>query len=136
LFFKKAKRSMKIGYDLIGDSILPAKGFFIFNFLEMFIDFEKIEEIKQKQVKFYENNIVTDVPYSEDDKSKLMAYPIVLPIKIANQTLKRIRDMGLLLDFELNDSKWSKKHKIIYLPLGPHISNANLQEIIEKVSLI
>jgi len=42
----------------------------------------------------------------------------------------------LLLDFELNDSKWSKKQKIIYLPLGPYLTKDNLSEIADKLILV
>ena len=72
-FSIKANQVMKIGYDLIGDSILPARGFFVFNFLQQFIDFKKIEQIKMKQIEFYEEtlsnlpkNIFQKVPYKAE----------------------------------------------------------------------
>ncbi|MFA6016850.1 MAG: hypothetical protein WC744_02080 [Patescibacteria group bacterium] len=130
----KANLFMKIGYDLIGDSILPARGFFVFNFLQQFIDFEKIRRIKRRQVEFYEKNIYATIPYLDFDKGEMMAYPLVLPINIAGKVLKQIRGRGLLLNFELNDSVWSKKHKIIYLPLGPHLSENNLKYITSCIS--
>lgn len=132
-FAKQAQKTMKIGYDLIGDSILPARGFFIFDFLQQHIDFEKIRQIKRKQVEFYEKNIPTTVPYQDFDKGEVIAYPLVLPIKTADKILEQIRDQGLLLDFELNDSRWSKKQKIIYLPLGPYITVQRLEQIVDKI---
>lgn len=139
-FSLKANQIMKIGYDLIGDSVLPARGLFVFNSLQQFIDFEKIRQIKRKQVEFYEHkltnfpkNIFQKISYSESDKGELMAYPLVLPINIADKTLKQIQDRGLLLNFELNDSVWSKKYKIIYLPLGPHLKKRDLEEVINKI---
>lgn len=139
----KAKQLMKTGYNLIGDSILPAHGFFVFNFLQQFIDFKKLRQIKRKQIEFYENalinlprNIFQEVTFKNSDKDEMMAYPLILSIKNAKNILNKIRVNGLLLDFELDDSQWSKKHKIIYLPLGPHITKDNLEEIVNKLILI
>ena len=124
-FFKitnKARKTMKTGYDLIGDSKKPATGFFLFAFIQKFINIDKIKTIKETQVEFYEKNIKTNIPYSANDKSELMAYPIRLPL---------ISTPPSPFDFELNDSKWSKKQKIIYLPLGPYLNNQDLQKIVE-----
>ena len=56
LFAEQANQIMKSGYDLIGDSVLPARGFCLFKFLLDFIDPEKIKAVKKKQVEFYIEN--------------------------------------------------------------------------------
>jgi len=136
-FANKANKIMKTGYDLIGNNLLPARGFFVFNFLQQFVDAEMIRQTKIKQVDFYEKrlinlpkNIFQKVPYNDSDKAELIAYPLVLPIDAADKILYQIQGQGLMLDFELNDSQWSKKQKIIYLPLGPHIKECDLEEIV------
>lgn len=136
-FTCKAQRTMKIGYDLIGDSFLPARGWPIFDFFQQFLDVDKIKSVKRKQVEFYEEklaNLPKDIfqkaHYTDRDKTELMAYPLVLPLKSAAATLKKIRSQGLLLNFELNDNQWSKKQKIIYLPLGMHVKESHQQKII------
>lgn len=140
-FIIKANQTMKTGYDLIGDSLLPARGFFIFNFLQQFLDFEKIKQIKRKQVELYEKelsnlpaNIFQKVPYKNSDKGELIAYPLVLSLETANKTLEKIRLQGLLLNFELDDSQWSRKQKIIYLPLGPHLSDDHLKFVFQAIN--
>jgi len=134
----KANKIMKTGYDLIGNSIKPARGFFIFDFLQQFIDIENIQRKKRDQIEFYEKkladlpeNIFQKVPYENSDKAEMVAYPLVLSIKNAANILSTIRRKGLLLDFELDDSQWSKKQKIIYLPIGPYLTNRNMNKIVD-----
>lgn len=121
---------MKSGYKLIGDSVLPARGFVIFGFLQQFIDYEKVRIIKLKQIEFYEmalknlpKNIFEKVPYLHSDKYQMMAYPLVLPLGLNNSPL----------NFELDDSKWSEKQKIIYLPIGPHLDESHLNKIVKRL---
>ena len=135
-----AKIVMKKGYNLIGDSLLPSSGFSVFNFLQQLVDIKKIEKIKEQQVKYYQqqlklkdSNQYITVPFSKNDWKKLNSYPLVLPLTTANQTLQKIKDKGLMLDFELNDSLWSKKNKIISLPLGPYLSQKNLKDVVKCV---
>ncbi|MBI5127031.1 hypothetical protein HZA76_01080 [Candidatus Roizmanbacteria bacterium] len=139
-FADKANRSMKIGYDLIGDNFLPARGSFVFSFLQQFIDFEKIKKTKKRQVEFYEkklsnlsSKIFQKVPYSKSDKSELIAYPLILPIDNASKILRLIHHQGLMFNFELNDSVWSRKQKMIYLPLGPHITERNFELVVSTI---
>ena len=110
---------MKVGYNLIGDSKKPARGFFLFNFLQQYLDIRKIKLVKRKQVEFYEKKLkflprsfFQKVYYDNNDKGELIAYPLILPIKIAHKIKRKIEGEGLLLDFELNDSKWSKNKKL------------------------
>jgi len=140
-FSNCANYFMKVGYDLIGDNAKPARGFFLFNFLQQYLDIRKIKLVKRKQVEFYEKklkflseNFFQKVPYDDKEKGELIAYPFILPIKIAQKIKRKIKGEGLLLDFELNDSKWSKKQKIIYLPLGLHISESQLGRISEIIN--
>lgn len=132
-----AEKIMIKGYDVIGRSKLPAKGFHIFNLLQKHINLEKIYGIKQKQVELYESNLhkllPIETPYRKSDKKEMRAWPIVLDIKHAYRVLGYLRKKGLIVRFELDDSIWSKKQKIIYLPLGPHINNRQQLSIINIV---
>ena len=138
---KMAENLMKIGYDLIGDSKDAAPGFFVFNYLQQFLDFEKIKTIKEKQVIFYENNLknLTNYlqipPYLKSDRRELIGFPLIINNKIANKYISLLRRKGLLVRAELSDSQWSKKHKIIYLPLGLHINRKQQKQICAFVLL-
>lgn len=130
---KLANYYMKVGYNLIGDSLKPAPGFIIFNWLERFINNEKIKEVKKNQIEIYEKRIKSNVPYTQKDKRELIAYPIVLSLNKAGKILTQIRKNGLYLNFELNDSQWSKKQKIICLPLGPHLKDEDINNICQII---
>lgn len=54
--------------------------------------------------------------------------------KINSVFLKKLRKEGLLIRFELDDSPWSQTRKVIYLPLGPHVSHADIMWIIDTVT--
>jgi hypothetical protein len=124
--FTLAEKLMLIGYDLIGDSILPAKGSYIAKFLAVRLDSRKIEETKNEQVIYYEKELGKILPIklsiSDKDKRKMRGFPVVLSQKNAKNILNFLRGNGLLVRFELNDSGWSKKQKIIYLPLGIYMT--------------
>jgi hypothetical protein len=124
-----AEKLMLRGYDLIGDSLMPARGFLIFEKLEEYLDIERIEKIKKEQVKFYEENLKFPMIYTVIDKGKMRGYPLILKKEIANEFLNNIRSKGLMLRFELNDCEWSQKQKIIYLPMGPYLKKSELSKI-------
>lgn len=135
-FAGNANKMMKKGYDLIGDSMLPARGFFLFGLIQRYLDIDKIKKIKKSQIEFYENGLknlrekkITLASYFQSDKKEMIGFPLVISLGIADKTLEAIRKQGLLLDFELNDSIWSKKQKIIYLPIGLHLSNDDIKRI-------
>jgi len=136
--YLSAEKLMIKGYDLIGDSILPAKGLPLFKVLEQFLDYDKISKIKTEQANFYEerlkNIIKNPVAYKKSDFGKMMAWPVILNIETAPKILEKIRSKGLIIRFELNDSVWSKNQKIIYLPMGPHITHSDQMRVCKIVT--
>lgn len=132
-----ANNLMMDGYDLIGDSNLPARGFFLFDQIQKFINYEKVGDIKKTQIEYYEEKLNKSLPvkihYSNNDKTQMRAWPVVLQINRADRVLNFLRQRGLIVRFELNDSVWSKKQKIIYLPLGPHLNPQDLTDICSLV---
>ncbi len=136
--FLSAEKLMIKGYDLIGDSILPAKGLFPFKILEEFLDHNKIERINIEQASLYEDKLknITKNPiaHQKSDFERMMAWPIVLDKETADKTLKYIRSKRLLIRFELNDSTWSKNQKIIYLPMGPYITHSDQMKVCQIIT--
>jgi hypothetical protein len=133
-----SEKLMINGYNIIGDAKLPAKGLFIFGFLQKYINYDKIYEIKRRQVELYEEELQhllpIKVPYNELGKKELRGWPIVMDTKYASNVLNYLRANGLIIRFELNDSIWSKRQKIIYLPLGLHINKQQQLEVTKLVA--
>lgn len=125
-FGRIAERLMLKGYSVIGDSVLSAKGPFPANLLGSRINIKRVRDIKKRQAIYYEKELGRFLPVkiklSDDDKANLRAYPLILDKEPAGRILKFLRTNGLLVRFELNDSGWSRKQKIIYLPLGIQIT--------------
>lgn len=133
-----AEKNMITGYNLIGDSKWPAGGWGLFNVFNHFINFDKIARNKTGQVEIYEKYLKhilpVTIPYLKSDKGKMRAWPIVFKNKVqATKVLNSLRGNGLVVRFELIDSVWSQKYRVIYLPLGPHLKSAQIMEICDLV---
>ena len=117
-----AEKLMLRGYDLIGDSASAARGGVPAEFLSRRININKIQNIKMHQVTRYESELGKTLPVKlyipDGNKKHLRGFPVILPTSHALKTLRSLRKGGLLVRFELDDSLWSQKQKIIYLPLG------------------
>lgn len=126
LFARCAERLMLRGYDRIGDALLSARGCYLFEALLPYLNFDKIYAVKNQQVAFYEKEldsiIPVKLPYKDSDRQELRGWPIVLPLTVAEPVLHYLRSHGLFVRFELDDCLWSARQKIIYLPLGLHMS--------------
>ncbi len=136
-FQKSAERLMIKSYSLIGDSILPARGLALGKFFSDRLNISFIQKMKRQQVNYYESNLKDIIPANlkiiNKDKKHLRGYPLILPVNYANEILSYLRNNGLMVRFELNDSSWSQKQKIIYLPLGPYLKLKNLIDIVSLV---
>lgn len=135
-----SESAMLAGYDVIGDQPLSAAGWPVFSFLSRHINTPRIEHAKQKQVELYESllqnfpqEIGSALPYEPDDRGLLRHWPLRLELATAPQFLARLREQGLMVRFELNDSVWSRSHKIIYLPLGLHLAPSHIEHICQLV---
>ncbi len=132
---KIAERLMIMGYDIIGDAKLPARGPAIGKFFSERLNISTIQNVKSLQVKFYQDNLKDVFPMnirmSDKDKKHLRGYPFLLPLNRAKKILNYLRKHGLMVRFELDDSPWAKKQKIFYLPLGIYISDKQLIKIVK-----
>ncbi len=133
----KAKKFMQKGYDLIGDSQRAATGPWFFNFLSQFLSIKTIEEIKKQQVNCYQgllqscwaNDILYQIHFDQVDGGKLRGFPVGIAAKNADRYLPQLQKNQLAWKYELDDCPWSKRQKIIYLPLGPHIELKEIELI-------
>jgi hypothetical protein len=134
-----AEKVMLIGYEIIGDSQFSGHGLSFFKFLSRHIDFEKIAKAKIKQVNKYETLLVSiwqspkvfKIEVDQNDYGNLRAFPVGLNLDTAPEILKKLRAKGLLVRFELDNFGWTKKQKVIYLPLGPHLNDKDIEVVAE-----
>lgn len=125
-FGKLAQWFMLRGYDIIGDEKKAGNCPGFFADLYMKLDFERIKSVKKTQVQEYKKNIKQNhmyyVPqFSPEDEAELRGYPIIVSKKKSKEIISLLRDKGLLIRAELEDSKWTQDKTIFYLPLGLHI---------------
>ncbi len=134
-----AETAMMKGYDLIGTSRLASPGSWIMERLIGRIAILKIEESKANQAKMYHDGL-GEISVSKkmwtpkidpNESGQLRGYPLILSLEIADRLLSNLRAEGILLRFELNDSPWSERQKIIYLPMGIHINNEDIEYVIK-----
>lgn len=132
-FQKIAEKLMIKSYRLIGDSILPARGHLTQKYFSDRLDISRIQKTKRQQAIYYEENLGGCLPVkleiSDKNKRHLRGYPVILPSARAGKILRYLRDRGLMVRFELDDSPWAKKQKIFYLPLGVYIGGKQLKEV-------
>jgi hypothetical protein len=132
-----AEKIMLVGYELIGDSKLSAKGSFLGSFLSNRISIRNIENIKKVQVGYYEKKLRRYLPIKlsilDEDKKHIRGYPVILSNSNSLDILNYLRNEGLLVRFELNGSRWSDKQKIIYLPLGLQMTVKQQDEVCHLV---
>lgn len=136
-----AEKAMIAGYDVIGDSYQSGTGWPVAKLLAQHLDILKIETAKQRQVALYKKYLspLWEDPrffapaFPHSDAGKLRGFPVGLRLKTADAILKKLRQKGLLVRFELNDSVWSKKNKVVYLPLGPYLNNNDITSLAQLV---
>lgn len=133
-----AERLMLIGYNRIGknEHSAPIPGVFIR--LWSHIDIERIWGVKRAQVSIYMQRLgdvlsrderVFSIWRRPTDDAHLRGFPVGLVRGTAHELLGRLRDAGLLVRHELDDSPWSMRQKVIFLPLGPYLDDSDIHSV-------
>jgi hypothetical protein len=132
----KAEKTMEKGYDLIGDSLLPARGWIIFRFLFDHIDQAWIRQIKRSQIMIYEKLLGKNfkTPYLATDRNEIRGWPLIFDdFHLANIILLNLRSAGNVVYFSLEGCKWTNKHKLLCLPLGPQVRSRDIIDICQII---
>ena len=138
---KLAEFAMRQGYEVIGDHKLSACGFSGMAWLSRKLNYKKIYENKVEQVQLYKKLLTPlfkqqqtliskyffEIPFLDLDYSQLRGFPLGINLEFAESFLQTIRSKNLLLRFELNDGAWSNNQKIVYLPMGLHVKNKDIE---------
>jgi hypothetical protein len=136
-----AERAMIRGYNIIGSARLPSPGMRVMELLAQKIPIRRIKHIKEKQAQLYVKNLQMILQNThfwlpsmdESDYKNLRGFPLIIDLEIADRFLTYLRSHGILVRFELNDSLWSKRQKIVYLPMGLHVSSKDVERITDLV---
>jgi hypothetical protein len=136
-----AESAMLAGYDLIGDARLASPGIMLLRGLVDHLDYKGIRAIKKRQATHY-REALKDLLKSdnfwlptmdESDFAELRGFPLIMTLSSADIFVSYLRAKGIMIRFELSDSSWSKKQKIVYLPMGIHLSDQELTSIVATI---
>ena len=133
---RQVEIAMQRGYDLIGDHRLPSSAPRFFRHL-LSAQSRFDQQTNHQQAKLYHQLLenlwtkpgIIKIPMKQADWQELRGFLVGLEPTIAPQFLAKLRSSGILLRFELNDSPWSKEQKIVYLPMGLHITTENIRQV-------
>ena len=137
LYNLKAEAAMLTGYLEIGSKEYSSPGMSIMSWLSSMIAVDQIRKSKDWQAKKYIRELqglTSDGLFwlprmNEADYQNLRGFPLIINLKIADKFLKHLRGSGVLVRFELDDSLWSKGQKIVYLPMGIHLDEEDIEHV-------
>ncbi|MCC7304238.1 hypothetical protein IT418_02385 [bacterium] len=122
--------------DLIGDEKVSAP---LPNFFLHIIDtipVAWIEKIKTEEYRIYEEllsplfgDTIWTMPAAAKHSNTLRGYPVIMESRYAQKFISECQKQGFFTISELDDCQWAEKQKIFYLPLGPHLSFRDIQNI-------
>lgn len=127
--------------DIIGDSTRGYRGFPIWAYLHRYINFSKIAACKAKQVSVYQSKLdkLLEVPelqkyfyritYNSTDTGSLHVFPVGLRMPLSQSALHWLHASGAVVWQKFPDAPWSTDKGVLFLPLGFHVSEADIQHV-------
>lgn len=122
--------------DIIGDPLTPARGIPWPLLFSDRIDTARIARRKSEQVMKY-RNLLTGLPahlayrvrIRPQDYGHLHAYPVGLYGKAQPAFIRYLHRHGVVVWHKYPDTAWSRKHSVLYLPLGFHVRDGHIRHI-------
>jgi len=141
---KIADKTLAKHNDLIGDSLVSAPLPMFFAKIYSYFAIEKIFEVKMSQYRRYLDALSAEFEkYSwldelstieEINYGRVRGFPIFIREGKVVDFLASAEKMGLLLFTQLDDlMDKGQKFRLVLLPLGPHLSDSALKNIIKRV---
>lgn len=120
--------------DLIGDAHTPQRNFSFFGAISDWFDIQKIAQKKIHQVNLYEKLFPTTqylyrIQIQRSDYGNLHAYPIGV-MGHPNGLIEYLHSKGIIVWYKFPDSPWSRQQQVLFLPLGFHIRDIDIQCIL------
>lgn len=132
----KAEKLLQKHDNHIGDEL---RGAMLPSFMLKFIDripVSYIEAIKKKQVTIYaehldnrQRNSLYSIPQYGGSAGKLRGFPLLIDPKKVNAVISACRSQGLFVFDHLDSLSKKSRSKLVLLPLGPHLSNFDIETI-------
>ena len=128
---------LKAHDDIIGDSKTPHEGTRFFQILAEHMDVEKIQKLKEHQAKLYEQILkplfdacaAQRIVLPERDFKELHVYPLVFADTPDKNLESYLRKRNMAVWFKFPDAPWSKNKSVLFLPLGPQITDAEIKKL-------
>lgn len=130
--------------DLVGDSHHGYLGWRIGKWLHSFINFAKVETVKQQQIRYYssllhqvfnqQDNFFYQIKISIDDEPRMHVYPLGLQKPITTHQLDWLHQHGVVVWPKFSDSPWAKNRGVLFLPLGFHVTDNDIKHTISVIS--
>ena len=130
--------------NLVGDSKRGYYGWDMWKWLHSFIHFDKFEKLKQQQVRYYtallgqalhqHDEHFYQIKIAQLDEPKLHVYPLGLRRPMPTHHLHWLHQHGVVVWPKFSDSPWAKNRGVLFLPLGFHVSDADIQKAVSVVS--
>jgi hypothetical protein len=120
--------------DVIGDSIKPFAGLWLFKpFIDRF-NYKKLELLKKKQVQTYDALIkgrgpLYKVAINNSDYPLLHVYPVGLNDQPSMSIIEQLKKIGAEVWFKFPESRWSQNRSVLFLPLGFHVTHADIRAV-------
>ena len=141
------EKVLKMHDDIIGDSWDSYPGFPLVPILHQFLNFEKIEHIKQHQVTLYKKNmqsvyqnpnkqnIFYEISIPKSDFKNLHVYPvgINLPAVKTKKLVAYLHKNNISVWVKFPECEWSTKNACLFLPLGFHVSDSEIIYTVNKL---
>jgi hypothetical protein len=123
--------------EIIGDSYIPHPGLSVFLPLINRINYQKVTNQKQKQVRLYEKYLhplfskkaFYRIRIPESDFGLLHVYPLGFTIPPSKSLINNLHSLGIPVWFKFTDTPWSVRRSVLFLPLGFHLDEKQIQQV-------
>lgn len=144
LVVNMAEHRLRVHDNHIGDAITSSPLPKFFEWLPSHINVRLIKAVKAEQANQYLGSLSKHLgthsrhiylPYnSSDNFSEARGFPLILTEPYAKAFIRECLTHGLVVYPQLEDAVWSKKRKLILLPLGPHLKTNDIRNIAQIAS--
>lgn len=122
--------------DIIGDELRSHKGLPIIQHIQRYIDVQRIQHVKQHQVALYMQTFHSlhipqqTLPHTQE----LHVFPYITSPRIAEKLYPLLAKKNIYVTQKFMDSPWGKRHAVLFLPLGPHVSNNEIVSLCHAIA--
>lgn len=123
--------------NIIGVELRSHKGLPIIQHIHRYIDVQRIQHVKQYQVALYMQTFHSlHIPQQNLSRTQeLHVFPYITSPLIAEKLHPLLAKKNIYLTQKFMDSPWGKRHAVLFLPIGPHISNNEIVSLCHVIAI-